>query len=51
MIEIGDGPFRMMADRSDDYGAFDDDDGTSQEEMPFEEVLHEIHLFLALMRM
>jgi hypothetical protein len=42
-----------MADRSDDYGASDDDDddGASQQEMTFEEVLHEIHPFLALMRM
>jgi hypothetical protein len=33
-----------MADRSDDYSACDDDDndGVSQEEMPFEEVLHEM---------
>jgi hypothetical protein len=52
-MQICDGPFRMMADRSDDYGASDDDDddGTSQETMPFEVVLHEIHPFLALMRM
>jgi hypothetical protein len=47
----------MMADRSDDYGVSDDDDGdddddgASQQEMPFEEVLHEIHPFLALVRM
>jgi hypothetical protein len=42
-----------MADRSDDYGASDDDDddGASQEEMAFEEVFHEIHPFLALIRM
>jgi hypothetical protein len=40
-----------MAERSDDYGASDDNDGASQEEMPFEAVLHEIHPFLALMRM
>jgi hypothetical protein len=31
-----------MADGSDDHGASDDDDGASQEEMPFEEVLHEM---------
>jgi hypothetical protein len=30
-----------MADRSDDHGASDDDDGASQE-MPFQEVLHEM---------
>jgi hypothetical protein len=40
-----------MADGSDDYGASDDDDGASQQEMAFEDVLHEIRLFLALMRM
>jgi hypothetical protein len=31
-----------MADRSDDYGASDDDDGASQEEMPFEEVFSQM---------
>jgi hypothetical protein len=40
-----------MAERSNDYGVSDDDDGASQEEMPFEEILHEIHPFLAFMRM
>jgi hypothetical protein len=40
-----------MADRSDDHSISDDDYGASQEEMPFEEVLHEIHPFLGLMRM
>jgi hypothetical protein len=42
-----------MADRSDDYGASDGDgdDSPSPEEMPFEEVFHEIHAFLALIRM
>jgi hypothetical protein len=41
-----------MADRPDDHSASDDgdDDGASQEEMPFDEVFHEIHPFLALMR-
>jgi hypothetical protein len=42
---------RTRADRSNDYGVSDDDDGASQEEMPFEKVLHEIHAFLALVRM
>jgi hypothetical protein len=31
-----------MAEVSDDYGTSDDDDGASQEDVPFEEVLHEI---------
>jgi hypothetical protein len=42
-----------MANHSDDYGASDDndDDGASQQEMPFNEVFHEIHPFPALMRL
>jgi hypothetical protein len=39
-----------MADRSNDYDASDDDDGASQDDMPFEEVFRKIHPFLALMR-
>jgi hypothetical protein len=31
-----------MADHSNDYDASDDDDGASQDQMPFEEVLHEM---------
>jgi hypothetical protein len=31
-----------MAEGSDDYGASDDDDRASQQEMPFQEVLHEM---------
>jgi hypothetical protein len=46
-------PISHDGERSDDYGASDDDhdDGASQEEMPFGEIVHEIHSFLALMRM
>jgi hypothetical protein len=36
-----------MADSSDDYGASDDHDGASQEEMPFEAVLHEMLAIIA----
>jgi hypothetical protein len=35
-------PGRMMADGSDDHGASNDGDWTSQEEMSFKEVLHEM---------
>jgi hypothetical protein len=31
-----------MANHSDDYGASDDDDGASRQEMPFEEVFREM---------
>jgi hypothetical protein len=38
-----------MADRSDDNGASDDDDGdgASREVMPFEEVFHEMLVIIA----
>jgi hypothetical protein len=39
-----------MADRFDDYGASDDDDGASQEEMPFEEVAITINSLINIFR-